>query len=59
MRRRRRRLRLHHHRRMPVGGWSKIKNQLDAAAGTSAPWRLHDLRRTFVTGLAISASGPM
>jgi integrase len=36
----------------PVGGWSKIKNQLDAAMGAPAPWRLHDLRRTFVTGLA-------
>jgi hypothetical protein len=29
-----------------------IKNILDAATGTPAPWRLHDLRRTFVTGLA-------
>jgi integrase len=38
--------------RTPVGGWSNIKNQLDTAMGTPAPWRLHDLRRTFVTGLA-------
>jgi hypothetical protein len=36
----------------PVGGWSMIKNRLDAAMGTPAPWRLHDLRRTFVTGPA-------
>ena len=32
--------------------WSKIKDKLDAAMGNPAPWRLHDLRRTFVTGLA-------
>jgi hypothetical protein len=36
----------------PVGGWSMIKNRLDAAMVTLAPWRLHDLRRTFVTGPA-------
>jgi integrase len=36
----------------PVGGWSMIKNRLDAAMGNPPPWRLHDLRRTFVTGLA-------
>jgi integrase len=35
----------------PVSGWSKIKNRLDAAIKIP-PWRLHDLRRTFVTGLA-------
>jgi integrase len=36
----------------PVGGWSTIKNKLDAAMGNPPAWRLHDLRRTFVTGLA-------
>jgi integrase len=36
----------------PVGGWSMIKNRLDAAMGNLPAWRLHDLRRTFVTGLA-------
>jgi integrase len=35
----------------PISGWSKTKQRLDAAMKT-APWRLHDLRRTFVTGLA-------
>ena len=37
----------------PPSGWSKIKRRLDAAmpAGTP-PWRLHDLRRTAVTGMA-------
>jgi integrase len=35
----------------PISGWSKIKQRLDARMAT-APWRLHDLRRTFVTGLA-------
>jgi hypothetical protein len=29
-----------------------IKNRLDAAMGNPPAWRLHDLRRTFVTGLA-------
>jgi integrase len=36
----------------PIGGWSMIKNRLDAAMGNPPAWRLHDLRRTFVTGLA-------
>jgi integrase len=36
----------------PIAGWSKIKNRLDAIMRPAAPWRLHDLRRTFVTGLA-------
>jgi integrase len=35
----------------PVSGWWKIKNRLDAAMQIPK-WRLHDLRRTFVTGLA-------
>jgi integrase len=43
--------------RTAVSGFSKAKVQLDAAmahhAGRAiAPWRLHDLRRTAVTGLA-------
>ena len=37
--------------RSPVSGWSKIKRRLDEAMQIP-PWRLHDLRRTFVTGLA-------
>lgn len=41
----------------PVNGFSRLKEQLDAAmddiAGRKLPeWRLHDLRRTFVSGLA-------
>jgi integrase len=36
----------------PIASWSKIKNRLDAIMRPAAPWRLHDLRRTFVTGLA-------
>ena len=35
----------------PVSLGSKIKNRLDAAMSVP-PWRLHDLRRTAVTGLA-------
>ena len=34
-----------------VTGWSKAKAALDAASGVP-DWRLHDLRRTFATGLA-------
>ena len=38
-------------------GFSKAKDRLDAKAEkVTAPWRLHDLRRTFRTGLASSAS---
>jgi integrase len=45
----------------PIGGWSKIKHELDAAMLALAkeergaiikPWRLHDLRRTCATGMA-------
>jgi integrase len=38
----------------PVGNWTDVKSRLDAAMGepTPAPWVIHDLRRTFVTGLA-------
>jgi integrase len=34
----------------PFNGWSKAKAQLDQKAGI-APWVLHDLRRTFATGM--------
>ena len=37
--------------RSPVSGWSKIKRRLDEAMQIP-PWRLHDLRRTAVTGMA-------
>jgi integrase len=37
--------------RSPVSGWSKIKQRLDQAMKIP-PWRLHDLRRTAVTGMA-------
>jgi integrase len=37
----------------PVSGWSKIKRNLDQAMGNpSSPFRLHDLRRSAVTGMA-------
>ena len=44
----------------PVSGWSRMKGRLDAAMLAAAreegravipPWTLHDLRRTFVTGM--------
>jgi integrase len=35
----------------PISGWSKTKRRLDATMNTT-PWRLHDLRRTAVTGMA-------
>src|SRR5262249_47206081 len=38
--------------RTPISGWSKIKLALDREMGKlKEPWRLHDLRRTFVTHL--------
>jgi integrase len=37
--------------RSPVSVGSKIKRRLDQVMNIP-PWRLHDLRRTFVTGLA-------
>ena len=37
--------------RTPISGWSRAKAQLDNASGV-AGWTLHDLRRTFATGLA-------
>jgi integrase len=39
--------------RGPLTGWSRAKHKLDAAMGANVPpWRLHDLRRTAVTGMA-------
>jgi integrase len=38
--------------RSPVSGWSKTKIRLDKAMNNTAPWRLHDLRRTAATGMA-------
>lgn len=35
----------------PFDGWSKCKPKFDALCNI-APWRLHDLRRTFATNLA-------
>jgi integrase len=36
----------------PISGWTKIKRALDKAMGNpSPPFRLHDLRRTAVTGM--------
>lgn len=40
----------------PISGWSKVKKQLDLHMNPSAPWRLHDLRRTAVTGMARSGA---
>lgn len=39
----------------PFQGWSNAKSALDKrlqSAGMTAPWRLHDLRRTAATGMA-------
>lgn len=36
--------------RTPVSGWSRAKRLLDNHSGVEA-WRIHDLRRTFATGL--------
>ena len=36
----------------PISGFSKFKAQLDDAMETNEPWRVHDLRRTCVTGMA-------
>ena len=35
--------------RVPIGGFSKAKRQLDKVAGIAEGWRLHDLRRTMTT----------
>jgi len=37
----------------PVGeGFSKVKKRIDARMKPSAPWVLHDIRRTVATGMA-------
>ena len=36
--------------RRPVSGWGRAKERLDKLSGV-AGWRLHDLRRTLVTGM--------
>jgi integrase len=36
----------------PVSGWSKTKRRLDALMSATEPWRIHDLRRTCITGMA-------
>jgi integrase len=38
--------------RTPVSGFSKVKERLDKCMPGSAPWILHDLRRTATTGMA-------
>src|SRR5262249_33559189 len=38
--------------RAPITVGTKIKDRLDTAMGQTAPWVLHDLRRSFVTGTA-------
>jgi integrase len=35
----------------PFQGWSRAKAALDARVALTAPWRLHDLRRSLATGL--------
>jgi integrase len=36
----------------PISGWSKMKPRLDRLMGDLLPWRVHDLRRTAITGMA-------
>ena len=36
----------------PVNGFSKAKRRIDAAMGKTAPWVLHDIRRTMRTHLS-------
>jgi integrase len=35
-----------------ISGWSKIKPRLDELMDEVPPWRVHDLRRTAITGMA-------
>jgi integrase len=41
----------------PISGFGRLKRRLDSA-GTSQDWRLHDLRRTAATNLAIVGTQP-
>jgi integrase len=36
----------------PISGWSRTKRRLDALIGDVPAWKIHDLRRTAVTGMA-------
>jgi integrase len=36
----------------PISGWSKTKRRLDQLMGSVPPWRIHDIRRTVVSGMA-------
>jgi integrase len=36
----------------PISGWSKAKRRLDAMMSAVPAWRIHDLRRTAVSGMA-------
>jgi integrase len=38
--------------RSPITGWSVLKHKLDGLMPGVAPWRIHDLRRSCVTGMA-------
>jgi integrase len=40
----------------PISGWSRTKQRLDALMGDVPPWRIHDLRRTAITGMARSGA---
>jgi integrase len=35
----------------PIAAWSRIKRKLDRAMKLKQPWVVHDLRRSFVTGM--------
>jgi integrase len=37
--------------RKPLNGWSNAKDRLEQAMKPRSPWRVHDLRRTAVTGM--------
>jgi integrase len=36
----------------PPSGWSKAKARLDRIIGSMPDWRLHDIRRSYVTGIS-------
>jgi integrase len=37
--------------RTPISGWSKLEPKLRVQAGLTEDWTLHDLRRTFRSGM--------